>query len=314
MAITAAVTDPWRWQPHVEVWVLVVAVIGLGLYAARVIGPKAALPAEPVVTRKQRAFFIAGVLALWLGSDWPMHDVSEEYLYAAHMVQHMVFTLVMPPLFLLATPTWLARLLVGGEGFFARWARRLSRPVPAALLFNGLLMLTHWPSLVGWSLESGAFHYSVHLVLVVAAFFMWMPICGPIPEWRISRPAQMLYLFIISIIPTVPSAWLILAENPVYKPYDQPTRLFGVDVITDQQVAGLTMKLMGGMYLWVIITVIFFRWAFHHQEEEPLPAGAHGSDRSQAGPGSEGEPAASLNGVDGNGARPRGVPEMAARS
>lgn len=276
MTPALAATDPWRWQPHVEVWVLVLAVVALGVYAARVIGPKVTGP-EPAVTRRQKAFFAAGVLALWLGSDWPMHDVSEEYLYAVHMVQHMVFTLVVPPLFLLATPRWLAQLLVGGDGFFARLARRMSRPVPAALLFNGLLMLSHWPSMVGWSLDSGAFHYGVHLVLVAAAFFMWMPVCGPVPEWRISRPAQMLYLFILSIVPTVPSAWLILAENPVYEPYDQPVRLFGVDVITDQQVAGLTMKLVGGMYLWVIITVIFFRWAYHHQGEEPLRRDGSGS-------------------------------------
>ncbi len=295
-----------------EVWVLVFAVVALGLYAARVIGPKATLPGEAAVSREQKAFFVAGVLVLWLGSDWPMHDVSEEYLYAAHMVQHMLFTLVLPPLFLLATPTWLARLLVGGEGFFARSARRLSRPVPAALLFNGLLMLTHWPSLVDWTLASGTFHYVVHLVVVVAAFFMWMPVCGPIPEWRISRPAQMLYLFIISIVPTVPSAWLILADTPVYEPYDHATRLFGVDVITDQQVAGLTMKLVGGMYLWVIITVIFFRWALHHEEEEPVEHAPRTVELPHATPGREHvEAPAPGSELAVTGAGPRGVPGTA---
>ena len=32
--------NPWAWQPHPEVWALVLGIIGLGFYATRVIGPK----------------------------------------------------------------------------------------------------------------------------------------------------------------------------------------------------------------------------------------------------------------------------------
>lgn len=271
-----AAVDAWRFQPHPEVWFLVAAVIGLGLYVTRVIGPKVAEPGEPVVTGRQRFFFWAGIVVLWIASDWPMHDISEEYLYGVHMVQHLLLTLVLPPLFLLATPTWLARLLVGGGGIFARWVRRLSRPIVALLVYNALVALTHWPAVVNVTVEVGELHYLAHTALVASAFMLWMPVCGPIPEWRISRPAQMLYLFVNSIVPTVPSAWLILAENPVYEVYDHTQRLWGIGVIDDQQVAGLIMKLVGGLYLWTIITVIFFRWAFQQLEADRE---GRGSDR-----------------------------------
>ena len=48
---------------------------------------------------------------LCAASDWPLHDISEEYLYSAHMLQHMMLTYFLPPLVLLATPEWLLRVL-----------------------------------------------------------------------------------------------------------------------------------------------------------------------------------------------------------
>jgi len=109
---------------------------------------------------------------------------------------------------------------------------------------------------------------------VTAALLFWIPVCGPFPELRISPPAQMIYLFVTSIVPTVPGAWLTFADGAVYSAYDIPNRLWGISVTSDQQVAGLLMKLVGGTYLWVIITVIFFRWAAreHADGQDPTPA------------------------------------------
>ena len=69
-------------------------------------------PARPVVTRFQVACFSLGVLAMWLASDWPIHDLAERYLYSVHMVQHLTFTMVAAPLLLLGTPAWLLRWLL----------------------------------------------------------------------------------------------------------------------------------------------------------------------------------------------------------
>ena len=64
-----------------------------------------------------------------------------------------------------------------------------------------------------------------------------------------------------SIVPTVPGAWLTFASGAVYSAYDIPERLWGLSVTSDQQIAGLFMKLGAGSYLWGLITIIFFRWA-----------------------------------------------------
>lgn len=265
--LAAASTDYFRWQPHPEVWLLLGSIVALAFYATRVLGPKVVPAGEPVTTRRQKGFFIAGMVVLWLAVDWPMHDIAEEYLYAAHMLQHFLLTLVVPPMLLLATPTWLARAVVG-EGRASRIIHKLARPVPVAFLFAAATMLTHWAGIVNLSVEVGWFHYLAHVVIVGVSLLVWMPICGPYPELRSSLPVQMMLLFLISIIPTVPAGWLTFAETIIYKSYDQQPRMWGISAIQDQQAAGLIMKVAGTFYLWGIITSIFFRWAMRHEQAE----------------------------------------------
>ncbi|MCB0996466.1 MAG: cytochrome c oxidase assembly protein [Acidimicrobiales bacterium] len=270
--LLAANPDIWRYQPHPEVWLVVLGALALGGYATRVIGPKVVAAGEPIVTRAQTAWYLGGVALLWLASDWPMHDVSEEYLYSVHMIQHMVIAFFVPPMFLKAMPQWLARLIVSEDGSSGVWVRRLAHPVVAGVLFNAVAATTHLPAVVEASVDIGALHYLVHLVVFTTALLMWIPIVSPLPELRISAPAQMIYLFLMSIIPTVPAAWLTLADDPVYDSYDHAVRLWGITVRDDQQMAGLIMKLGGGIYLWSIITVLFFRWAFAQMgRDEPVP-------------------------------------------
>ena len=264
--ITAAL-DPWRWQAHPEVWFVVGSLVALGWYAARVIGPKVVPEGEPVVTRRQKGFFVAGLVTLWVAADWPVHDIAEDYLYSLHMIQHTLLAYVAPPLFLLATPTWLARLIIG-EGRLWRWVKVLTVPVIAAVLFNAVVIFTHWPTVVNFSVSNGIVHYLVHVLVVASAFLMWTPVCGPFPELRMSLPGQMIYLFAMSIVPTVPAAWLTLGGTIIYSAYDDPQRLWGISALADQQMAGLIMKLGGSAYLWGIITVMFFQWAARHERAE----------------------------------------------
>jgi putative membrane protein len=248
------------WVPHPEVWVLIVGLTVLYAYAGRVIGPKVVPAGEPPITRSQRRWFVVGILLLWGAVDWPVHDIGEEHLYFVHMIQHLALMLLVPPIMLMATPEWLARLVVG-DGRVNAGMRRLARPVPAGAAFALLTLVSHAPVVVNTAASNGLFHYGVHAILVTSALLFWLPVCGPFPELRISVPAQMIYLFVASLVPTVPGAWMIFADGAVYSTYDTPARLWGISVTSDQQVAGAIMKLVGGTYLWVVITGLFFRWA-----------------------------------------------------
>ncbi|GIU84726.1 MAG: hypothetical protein KatS3mg008_1501 [Acidimicrobiales bacterium] len=254
------------WEPHPAVWLLVGGLTAAGLYVSRSLVPHAPVEADPLPRRRRIAFW-ASVGVLWIASDWPVHDIAEEHLYFVHMIQHMLLTYVFPPLLLISIPEWLAKAMIG-DGAVKRLLHRLARPIAAGLLFNAVVVVTHWVPVVDLSVRFGWFHYSIHLVMVLAALTMWLPVCGPVREWRLSAPAQMVYLFAMSIVPTVPGAWLTFAEGSVYPVYDRPTQLWGIDVTTDQQLAGAVMKILGGLYLWGVIAVIFARWSVTESRRE----------------------------------------------
>ena len=96
---------------------------------------------------------------------------------------------------------------------------------------------------------------------------MWMPLLSPLPEVpRLQPLVRMLFLFLQSVVPTVPASFLTFGDRPLYKFYETVPRLWGISALDDMRFAGLIMKILVGFSLWITITVIFFRW---HAAEEP---------------------------------------------
>lgn len=259
MVAAATFADPWRFEPNVEVYVLVAFLVGAYTYMVRVIGPSAVAPGEPVVTQRQRLSFISAMLVLFVASTWPIHQIGENYLYCVHMVQHMMLSYFLPPLVLFATPEWLLRVLVGkGTGY--RVLKFFTYPVIAGVIFNAEVMILHVPGVVNASTTNGPLHFTLHLTVVLAATLMWMPVVGPFRELHMTYPGKMIYLFLQSVVPTVPAAWLTFADGAVYRHYgEQPVRVWGLSVADDQQFAGVIMKIGGGFFLWGIVIYMFFQ-------------------------------------------------------
>src|ERR1043165_5704927 len=95
--------------------------------------------ARPVVRWKQVAF-TSGVLTLFIALATPLDTLADEYLFTAHMVQHLLLTLVAAPLLLVGTPDWLFRDFLqtfGLEGV----ARRARHPLIAFFGFNVIFSL-----------------------------------------------------------------------------------------------------------------------------------------------------------------------------
>jgi putative membrane protein len=267
-ADTVISTDPWRFQLHPEVWILVAFLTTAFVYMVKVIGPNAVPAGEVAVSRKNIYAFVGAMLMLWVASDWPLHDISEEYLYSAHMLQHMMLSYFLPPLALLATPEWLLRVLIG-DGRLYGALKYLTRPVVAGVAFNMVVMVTHIPLVVNSSLDNGPLHYSLHATVVLLSLLMWMPVVGPFKELQLGPLGKCIYLFLQSIIPTLPAAWLTFAEGAVYTEYDIPVRVFGWSVRADQQLAGAIMKLGGSIFLWTIVVYFFFaRFAKGYGEKQ----------------------------------------------
>src|SRR5262245_33819103 len=126
-------SEVWAYHAHPEVWVLILGIVAAYVYMVRVIGPEA-VPNGPAGTRTQAGCFGLAVVMLWFASDWPMHDLSENYLYSAHMLQHMMMSYFLAPLVLLAIPEWMARALVG-NGRTYRVMQYVTKPVVAGVVF-----------------------------------------------------------------------------------------------------------------------------------------------------------------------------------
>ncbi len=255
---TPSFPDPWRYQANPEVWLLVGFLIGAYIYSIRVIGPRAVALGEPVVTRRQVWCFVTAMVILFTASTWPIHQIGEDYLYSVHMFQHMMLSYFLPPLVLLATPEWLLRTLVGtGRGY--RVLRFLTEPIVAGVAFNALVMIVHIPGVVNASVQNGALHYLLHVLVVMTGVWMWTPIVGPFKEWHLTPIGKCSYLFVQSVIPMVPAGWLTFADGVVYKRYEQPVRVWGLSVTEDQQLAGAVMKTGGTVFIWSIIVFIFMK-------------------------------------------------------
>lgn len=267
MAQLIALADPFEFRWHPEVWLLVAFLTGAYVYMVRVIGPTAVGPDRAAVTRTNVVAFVAAMVMLWVASDWPLHDISEDYLYSAHMVQHMMLSYFLPPLALMATPAWLMRVLIG-DGRLYSMVRWLCRPVAAGLLFNAVVMVTHVPQVVNASVDNGPFHYGLHVLVVTTSLVMWMPVVGPLTELQLKIAPKMIYLFAQTVVPIIPAGWLTFADGAVYDAYDRPARMWGISVVSDQQLAGAVMKLGGTLFLWSIIIFLFFkRFATPYYEE-----------------------------------------------
>jgi putative membrane protein len=95
---------------------------------------------------------------------------------------------------------------------------------------------------------------------------MWWPVMSPLPERpALSPPAQMLYLFLQSLAPTIPASFLTFGHTLLYPVYATYPRVWGLSALDDQLIAGLVMKIVGGLILWGFIAVIFFNW--HAREQ-----------------------------------------------
>ncbi len=270
-AAAATTSEVLEFHMHWDVLAFV-ALLAFGyVYGLRRLAPLYAPRGEVAVTSRQRVLYFSGVVILAVVTTWPVHDIGERSLFTFHMIEHMTVALVVPPLLLLGLPWWFLRAIVKP---ILPALRILTKPIVALFLFNATLAALHYTKVVELMVTSEPVHFAAHAVLFVTAILMWWPIIGPIPDFpRLEPFPRMGYLFLQSLVPTVPASFLTLAEGSVYKVYDTFPRLWGLSVHNDQVIAGLIMKLGGGAILWTAIAITFFTWAAEEERlaHQPVP-------------------------------------------
>lgn len=239
------------YSPHADV-ILVLLAAGVGYWWATArIAP---------ASRRQRVWFVAGLLLVWAAASWPAHDIGEDRLYSVHMVQHVVFTFMAPPMLLLGMPTRLVSWIVD-RPVVRPVTRAFTRPVVALLGFNVLVALSHLQPTVDVATSSAPLHFLVHLVLFSSALCFWCPVINRAPELPSMRSTgKMLYLMANGFLPVPIVTVLAVADAPLYAHYASAPRIWHISAINDQQLAAAAMWMLESFWTLGAIIVVFFSW------------------------------------------------------
>jgi cytochrome c oxidase assembly factor CtaG len=238
--------ETWVWRPEIAL----AAAAAVSVHVARL---RLACPART-------AALVAAVFALGIALMSPVAALARGTLFSAHMLQHMLLALVVPPLVLLSVPP------TPGKGHPAvprgvHWAAGV-----------GAMWIWHAPSLCNAAATSDAVRalQTASLLAMGAAF--WWPILGPRLDRRLSEPAAVAYLFTACAACTVLGVAITFSPVEVCAAYGHAAdplgalplvrERWGITPAVDQQLGGLLMWVPGcTAYAGAILAVLarFYR-------------------------------------------------------
>ncbi|MDQ2903039.1 MAG: cytochrome c oxidase assembly protein [Chloroflexota bacterium] len=253
----------WNWQPSIIGGTILI--MALYLYAVGPLRKKFHLADEFPLGRT--LVFLLGLYLMFLSLFSALDELGDRYLFSAHMVQHLILSLVGPPLLLLGMPDWLVQPLLRNRVLLSI-GKALTHPAVAFTLFNADLWLWHAPPLYDATLFNQNLHILEHLTFVFFGLLYWWPIFSPVQEGLpcLSMGGQVLYLFFGSMPMVLLGAGLTFTP-PLYTPYISAPRVWGLSAAVDQQLGGLLMWIPVSLYIIVIMSIVFIRWM---QQQERL--------------------------------------------
>lgn len=259
--------NPWSWSWYPSVLIGLAVITGAYLYLAN--GLRSRVQYGPRVPLLRQASFLLGNLVVFLALISPIDSLSDDFLFSAHMVQHILLVTFAPVLWLLGVPDGLLNYLVR-PAWLRKFAYHITRPVPAFVIFNGVFLLWHIPALYNLALEEESLHIAMHLSFMASAVIGWWPVYSRFDEAapRASLTAQLFYLFIMMFPSIALSAWITFSPTILYPYYGSQALRFGLTPLEDQQLSGLIMWIPGNALFFIQFSVTFFQWFRRSQAED----------------------------------------------
>lgn len=216
------------------------------------------------ISQRRVLLFVAGMLVLLVALVSPVEALSES-LFAAHMVQHLLLTLVAAPLLLLGR-VHLGLVPALPLAWRRRGARRLARVVrraPAAVVVTAVglhvlvLVLWHVPVLYDAAIADGGLHVAEHATLLLTALGYWA-VMGAAR----SRPVPVagLAAFVTSLVSVLLAATLTAATQPWYAAHLGTAPWWGLTALEDQHLAAAIMWIPGGLVHLGAATAAIHYW------------------------------------------------------
>lgn len=228
---------------------------------------------------RKTALFGSGVLLMLLALIGPLDFLGDKYLFSAHMLEHILLYLAVPPLLLLGLPPAPVESLLSFE-VAAKTERFLRRPTVAWLAAVGTMWLWHLPVLYNAALNHEWIHVAEHMsVLLTGTIFFW-PIFTPLQSHRLSPVIGSVYIF------TAMSTNMILGILLTYSPLGYYPTYMGssgdpvfqlirtvwkIDPQSDLNLGGMFMWIIGGLLYFTMLMVVISR-LYHNPEDWDITA------------------------------------------
>jgi cytochrome c oxidase assembly factor CtaG/ferredoxin len=216
--------------------------------------------------------FLGGLVSLFIAISSPL-DSFGNLLLQVHMVQHLLFMMVAPPLLLLGNPflpllTGLPRPIAREAiGPFLVWQPMrqlglwLTHPRTAWIIYVVLTLGWHLPPPYELTLHSNAWHEVEHICFLLSALLFWWPVVQPWPsrpQWP--RWTMIPYLLLADIQNTALSAFLSFSDRVLYPTYEKVPHFSGMTALSDQNIAGAIMWVPGSIAYLLPAAVIAVRY------------------------------------------------------
>lgn len=205
------------------------------------------------VPRIQQLTFYTGTLCMFVALVGPLDVLGDEYLFSAHMAQHMLLSFVVPPLWILGTPSWLIRRLVPRSFQSLLW-----NPIFAFALFNGTMWIWHTPVVYNAALEREGLHITEHLMFMAAGVIGFLPILKSDLIPQMTLQLKLIYLGPSMLSCTALAALITLSSIQLYSYYGTSALRWGLTAVQDQQIGGASMWVPGDMLYMILIVWTFY--------------------------------------------------------
>lgn len=203
---------------------------------------------------KNLASYLLGVLCL-LVALLSFIDVYGALLLYMHMIQHVLLIMFVPVLLHWSHPfaltlwglprglrVWITRPL-RGDSPLRSGLRRVSALGILYALYIGAIVLWHDTQLYNLAQGNGLVHDVEHITFFGAGMLFWWPIFGfgPRLHGQNSLLSKMMVLLLCVPPHVVIGALLSFVDFPVYSHYESVPRIGSMELMQDQQLAGIIM-------------------------------------------------------------------------
>jgi len=213
--------------------------------------------------------FAGGFLALLGALVTPVDGLGEDYLFSAHMLQHVLLGDIAPLLILLSLSRVILRPVTRRLMRVERALGPLASPPVALLVWLGTMYLWHVPALYDAAIRHPLLHVLEHFSFFAAGVALWWPLVQPVPMRRgLSGMQPLAYIAAAKGGLAALGLFLAWSSTAHYPWYEDAPRIWGLSAVEDQNVAGVIMMVEQSLTLVLVMVWLFTRMLSRSEEEE----------------------------------------------